>query len=334
MADIIRAVQYGCGPIGCSVAALASRRDGIELVGAVDIDPEKAGKDLGEIAGLGQKLGVTVSDDADALFAETKPDVAFHTTGSSFERVFDQLAGILDAGVNIVSTCEELSFPHRRAPELAAKLDERARSNGVTVLGTGINPGFLMDLWPLCMTGVCQDVRRIRSVRIQDATSRRLPFQKKIGAGCTPEEFQQLIDAGTLRHVGLPESLEMIAAGLGWELDEVTETIEPVMAEATVSSEYLTVEPGQAAGVKQVAYGRRGSEVLLELEFQAYLGAPESYDAVYIEGTPDLEVVVKGGTHGDLGTAAMAVNAARRVVEAPAGLMTMKDLPVVVSAGL
>ena len=334
MADIIRAVQYGCGPIGCSVAALASRRAGIELIGAVDIDPEKVGKDLGQVAGLEQDLGVPITDDFVALAAGQKPDVAFHTTSSSFERVFDQLVAIAEAGVNVVSTCEELSFPWRRAPELAAQLDEVARKHDVTILGTGINPGFLMDLWPLAMTGVVQKVTKIRSIRIQDATTRRLPFQQKIGAGRTPEEFQQLIEAGTLRHVGLPESLEMIADGLGWELDDLTETIEPVMAEKQVSSQYLTVEPGQAAGVKQVAIGRSGGKVVLDLEFQAFLGAPDSYDAVHIEGEPNMEVVVKGGTHGDLGTAAMTVNAARRVVEALPGLKTMKDIPVPLSIGV
>lgn len=333
MGDTIRAIQYGCGPIGCSVAALAARRSGIELVGAVDIDPEKAGRDLGELLGLERALGVPIDSDADALLADAGPDVAFHTTGSSFRGVYDQIAGIVKAGVNVVSTCEELSFPHRRQPELSAELDELAKEHGVTVLGTGINPGFLMDLWPLCMTAVCQDVTGVKAVRIQDATTRRLPFQKKIGAGCTPEAFRKLVEEGTLRHVGLPESIEHIAAGLGWALDEVEETIEPVIAEATVRSEFLTVEPGEAAGVKQVGYGRRGGEVLVTAEFQAYLGAPESYDAVYITGTPDLEVVIRGGTHGDIGTAAMTVNAARRVVEAPPGLLTMKDLPVVVCSG-
>jgi 4-hydroxy-tetrahydrodipicolinate reductase len=330
MGDKMRAVQYGCGPIGCSVTALAARRNNIELVGAVDIDPEKIGKDLGAVAGLEGTLGVTVSSDADDVFAQAQPDLIFHTTGSSFRAVYDQIAGAVKAGVNVVSTCEELSFPYNREPQLSADLDALAKEHGVTVLGTGINPGFLMDLWPLCMTAMCQDVTSVRAVRIQDATTRRLPFQKKIGAGRTPEEFQQLIEEGTLRHVGLPESIEHIAAGLGWKLDEVEETIEPVMAEQSVSSEYMTVEPGQAAGVKQIGYGRRDGEVVVSGEFQAYLGAPESYDAVYIEGKPDMEVVVKGGTHGDIGTAAMTVNAAKRVVAAPAGLLTMKDLPVVV----
>ncbi|MCK4772319.1 MAG: dihydrodipicolinate reductase [Candidatus Latescibacteria bacterium] len=330
MAEGIRAVQYGCGPIGLGVTSLAAHRKDIELVGAVDIDPEIVGSDLGEMADLDDKLGIVITDDAGTLLSEVKPDIAFHTTGSSFRNVYSQLEDIVRAGVNIVSTCEELSFPYKREPDLAAQLDSLAKENGVTVLGTGINPGFLMDTWPLSMTAVCRDVEEVKAVRIQDASSRRLPFQKKIGAGRTPDEFQNLIDEGTLRHVGLPESTAMIAAGLGWELDEITEEIGPVMAESQVSSPHLTVEPGQAAGVKQISHGLIAGKEVVTLEFQAYIGAPETYDAVYIKGTPNMEVVIKGGTHGDIGTAAMVVNAARRVVEAPPGLLTMKDVPVVV----
>ena len=334
MARRIRAVQYGCGPIGCSVATLAAKRSGVVLVGAVDVDPAKVGKDLGEVAGLGEKMGVVVSADAAAVFRDAKPDIVFHTTSSQVKRVFNQVADIAKAGINVVSTCEELSFPYRREPRLASDLDRVAKENNVSVLATGINPGFLMDTWPLFMTGVCQEVTHIKAIRVQDASPRRLPFQKKIGAGCTPKEFQELVDEGTLRHVGLPESIAMIAAGLGWELEEVTEEIMPVMAEEEVSSQYLTVKRGQVAGVRQVGRGIVRGREAITMEFQAYIGAPQSYDAVEIKGTPNMNVVIKGGTHGDVATAAIVVNAASRVVEAPPGLLTMKDMPLVMcSAG-
>jgi len=204
---MIRAIQYGCGPIGCWVAEMAAERSYIQLVGALDTDPAKVGTDL---------CGLTVTDDVDRLLAEVKPDLAFHNTGSSFPGVFDQLAGIVKAQVNVVSTCEELSYPHHKEPRLTAELDQLARKYGVSVLGTGINPGFLMDAWPLFMTTPCRQVKKIKAVRIQDATSRRLPFQKKIGAGTTVEEFHRLVKEGTLRHVGLAECTAMIADGLGW----------------------------------------------------------------------------------------------------------------------
>jgi len=312
------------------VAKLALQRPDIKLVGAVDIDKEKVGRDLGELIGLDKKLGIRITDDVDRLLAKKKVDVVFHQTSSSLKTVAPQLTKLLKFGVNIVSTTEELAYPYHSHPQLAAAVDRVAKANGVTVLGTGVNPGFLMDSWVLFMTAVCQEVKRVKAIRIQDAGSRRLPFQKKIGAGWTPEEFQKLVDNGTLRHVGITESISMIAAGLGWKLDDITETIEPVIAKKRVKSQYITVESGQAAGVRQLGHGLRGKEEIITLEFEASLGASESYDAIYISGTPNMEVVIKGGTHGDIATAAITVNSARRVVEAPPGLITMKDLPIVI----
>jgi len=327
MAEIIRAVQFGCGPIGCSIARLASTKPNIEIVGAADLT--HAGRDLADVADMGTSNGVIISDSIDEVLSHNKPDIILHATGSSLKEVSPQLETVIKAGCNIVSTCEELSYPFRTQPVLSASLDALARKHEVTVLGTGINPGFLMDTWPLVMTGICQHVDEIRAVRIQDASKRRIPFQQKIGAGRTVEEFQKLVDEGSIRHVGLPESAALIAAGLGWELDDITETIEPIVADSKVSSDYLTVEPGQAAGVRQVAHGIIDGKRKVTLEFQAYIGAEESYDAIYVTGTQNVEAIIKGGTHGDLGTAAVVVNSIPRVVEARPGLLTMKDLPVV-----
>jgi len=329
----VRAVIFGCGPIGCSVARYVGQRADIELVGAVDIDESLVGRDLGEVAGVDGRPAVAISNDADAVLSETRPDVVFLTTSSSMVIIYPQIEKCARAGANVVSTCEELSFPYRKSPQLAAEIDRVAKAHSVTVLATGVNPGFLMDTWPLFMTGVCQKVARVRAVRVQDASPRRGPFQKKIGAGRTLEEFETLVASGTLKHVGLPESIAMIADGLGWELDDITESIEPVIATRQVKTDFVTVEPGQAAGVRQVGRGLRAGEELITLEFEAAVGGSESYDAVYITGTPDLEVVIKGGTHGDIATAAIAVNCIHRVVEARPGLLTMKDLPVVSAPG-
>lgn len=327
-----RTVQFGCGPIGCNAVQYSVGRSNIELVGAVDIAPDKAGKDLGKLAGLDNELGITISNNAQALLKSVKPDIVIHTTGSRFNQVYEQLETILKSGVNIVSTCEELSFPYTKQTELAARLDYTARNNNVTVLATGINPGFLMDAWPLFMTGVCKEVKAIKATRIQDASSRRVPFQRKIGAGLTAEEFQKLVDGENLGHSGLSESISMIAGALGWEIEKITETIEPVITDRTVSSGYISVPAGKVAGIRQVAYGYRGKEAVISMEFQAYLGAPESYDSVEITGTPNMDVKVKGGTQGDIGTASILLNAIPRVVEAPSGLYTMKDMPIIVCA--
>jgi hypothetical protein len=330
----VRAVQFGCGPIGCSVIRYARNRPDIEVVGAIDIDAGLVGRDLGEVAGIDDKLGVLVSAEAAAVLSQTKPDVVFLTTSSSLRVVYAQVGNCIDASANVISTCEELAYPYRKEPQISADIDKKATDKGVTVLATGVNPGFVMDVWPLLMTGVCQQVKKIKVVRVQDASPRRGPFQKKIGAGRTLEEFNELVAAGTLKHVGLPESIAIIASGLGWELDEVSESIEPVVARSRVETDFVMVEPGQAAGVRQVDRGIRAEDELITLEFEAYVGAPESYDAVYITGTPNLEAVIKGGIPGDIATAAITVNCVHRVMDAPPGLLTMADLPIVSALGL
>lgn len=325
----VRVVQFGCGPIGCSVTRYAWNRPDIEVVGAIDTDTSLVGRDLGEVAGIGDKLGVSISAEADAVLSQTKPDVVFLTTTSSLRAVHAEARECIEAGANVISTCEELAYPYSKEPQISADVDKEAKDKGVTVLATGVNPGFVMDAWPLFMTGICQQVNKIKAVRIQDASPRRATFQNKIGAGRTLEEFNTLVAAGTLKHIGLPESIAMIAGGLGWELDKITESIEPVVARSRVETDFVVVEPGQAAGVRQVGRGSRARDELITLEFEAYVGAPESYDAVYITGTPNLEAVIRGGTPGDIATAAITVNCVHRVMDAPPGLLTMKDLPIV-----
>ncbi|MFC1910955.1 dihydrodipicolinate reductase [Chloroflexota bacterium] len=323
----INVVQFGCGPVGCSIAGLAAGKKGISIVGAVDLN--NAGRDLGELIGLGKSVGITVSESADIILAQTRPDVVLHATGSVLQDVYPQLEQIIKAKANIISTCEELSYPFRKQPALAANLDKLAKQHNVTLLATGVNPGFLMDTWPIFMTGICQDVKTIKAVRIQDASVRRIPFQKKIGAGKTINEFNILVKEGILRHVGLAESIGMIAAAMGWDLDDITESIEPIIAESVEGSNYVKIKPGRVAGVKQIGFGIKNGTKLIILEFKAFIGAKESFDAVYITGKPDLQVMIKGGTHGDIATAAIVVNSIPRVLESPKGLLTMKDLAIV-----
>jgi len=220
----IRAAQYGLGPIGRLVAKLAATRKGISLVSGIDINPETVGRDLGKVIGLDAPLGVLVSDDAEGVLAETQPDVVLHCTSSSLEAVMPQIEGIIERGINVVSTTEELSFPGAHHPDLAERLDRLATMHGVTVLGTGINPGFIMDTLPVAVTAVCQGVKSIRVERIVDAGERRLPLQKKVGAGLSPAEFRAAVKAGRVRHVGLEESARMVAAAMDWELEDYRET--------------------------------------------------------------------------------------------------------------
>lgn len=322
--DAPTAMQYGVGPIGARIVEVAADR-GYQFLGGLDVDPGKVGADLGTVAGI-DPLGVEVTDDPDAI-ARRGPDVVFHATGSSLAAVRPQLEGAMAAGAEVVSTCEELAYPFFHHPEAAAELDSVARQHNVACLGTGINPGFAMDALPAFVTAACQRIDSIRIERVQNAATRREPLQEKIGAGTAPEAFESEVGASG-GHVGLPESVAMLAAAVGWELDAVDETIEPVIAEEGTTSDHLTVEPGEVAGIRQTGTGIVDGEVRIELLLEMYLGAPDPHDTVTIEGTPSLTCRVPGGFHGDVTTPAVVVNAARRLGETQPGLRTMLDLPV------
>lgn len=328
MAGKLRIVQCGMGPIGCAAVRLAASKPGLEIVGAIDPYHSRLGEDIGRIAAVGRDLGVPLRADGEGVLRETRPDAGVHTTSSSLKAVLPQLEMLLKGGSNVVSSSEELFYPYRKQPELAARIHEAARKNGVSVLGTGVNPGFLMDAWPLFMTALCAEVREIRVTRVQDASTRRVPFQKKIGAGMTPEEFREAAGRGNGGHVGLAESIEMIASSLGWDLEEITETMEPVISREEVNKGFTSIRPGQVLGVKQMGYGWKGGKPVITLDFQATVGAEESFDAVEIAGNPDLKIRVQGGTPGDTATAAILINCLPKVVQAPPGLITMKDLIV------
>ncbi|MGE5204993.1 MAG: dihydrodipicolinate reductase [Chlamydiota bacterium] len=323
----IRVIQYGIGPIGAGIVRLMLQKPEIQIIGAIDLDPQKIGKDLGRIVGAERDLGVIVGGEArDVLRAGAH--VVVHSTSSYLPKVSDQLLGCLQAGSHVVSTCEELAYPFRKHPELSQQLDRAAREHRVSLLGTGVNPGFAMDKLVLTLSTACQEVRQVKVRRVVDASRRRLPLQKKVGAGMTVDEFQAQVRAGVIKHHGLPESAAMIADSLGLRVDDIAETIEPVVAQESVRSEFLEVPAGRVKGVRQVARGSRGGEESVRLELEMYLGAREPVDSIEISGVPDLKLAIPGGIHGDLATAAIAVNCIPAMLEAKPGLLTSRDIPM------
>lgn len=327
----VRVVSYGIGVIGRRLAQHVLTKDGLEIVGAVDINPEIVGKDLGEVLG-GNKLGVLISDNIDKVISETKPDVVLHTTMSYVKQTYDQLVKIISHGVNIVSTCEELAYPYatEEGVKYAEKIDSLAKEEEVTLLGTGINPGFIMDTLPITLTGVCGEVDTIYVTRQMDAATRRVPFQKKIGAGLSIKEFKSKLEAHEITgHVGLEQSIKMIADALRWNLDEIrVDPVEPVVLNRDVASDAIKVRKGHNAGSKQKAYGIRDGEIVITLDFRAYIGALEEYDSVIIEGIPPIKQKISPCVHGDHGTIAIVANMIPHVINAEPGLKTMKDLPL------
>ena len=322
----ISVMFYGLGPIGAAVARQIAARKGFKIAGGIDVDPTKAGQDLGDVIGLGRKLKVRVSNDAAGALKRAKPDVVVLCTSSSLRKVMPQIEGVLKRRIPIVSTTEELSYPVGKNRALARKIDGLARKAKVAVLGTGVNPGFVMDALPIALTGISERVDSIRIDRVQDARVRRLPFQQKIGSGLTTDQFQKKVDDQSVRHVGLAESVTMIADAFGWKLDKVTDEIKPKIADRTVASEFLAVDPGYVCGIVQDGVGWKGGKPIITLHMEAYLGAPESFDSVVIEGNPRIEQKIAGGVHGDIATASITVNSIPKILNAPAGLRTMRDM--------
>jgi 2,4-diaminopentanoate dehydrogenase len=322
----IRVLPFGLGPIGAAIVKQLAARPGFKIVGAIDIDPAKVGRDLGDVVGLPKRLGVKVSDAAAKVLKTAKPDVVVLCTSSSIKKVMPQIETILKAKTAIVSTTEELSYPGYTHIRQARQIHAWAKKAKVAVLGTGVNPGFAMDALPIALTGVCERVDRITVHRVQDARIRRLPFQQKIGAGLTTEQFQKKVDDGSVRHVGLTESIAMIADAMGWPLDRITDDIQPKLASVTISSEFLAVDAGYVCGIIQDGVGYRKNDAVIRLHMEAYLGAPESYDSVEIEGSPRISSKIAGGIHGDIATASIVVNSIPKVLSAAPGLHTMRDL--------
>ena len=323
----IRVIQYGLGPIGCSTARTILARENLKLVGAVDVDPAKAGKDLGDLLD-GKKLGIKVVKTVADVLAKTKADVVMHTTNSYFDLFKGQILEILKAGLDVVSTSEELSFPWLAHPKEAKAIDAAAKKAGKTVLATGVNPGFLMDSLPLFLTAISERVDRIEISRIQNASLRRGPFQKKIGSGLTKAQFKAAMAQGRMAHVGLVQSVGMIFDTLGKKLVKYQETIDPVLAPKPIKTDFFEVKRGQPCGLNQVARGYDEKGEFLTLTFIAALDSKVDEDRIKITGQPNLNVVLRG-THGDVATRSIAVNAIRRVKEAAPGLVTMRDLPIV-----
>ncbi len=324
----IRVVQFGLGPIGQACVKVLVQKSGVELVGGIDVDPQKIGKDLGEVCGLQNTLGMVVRGDAAAALAEWQPHVVLHTTLSFLDRIEDQLATIIRSRAHIVSSTEELFYPHERNPEFCQRLDALAKQHGVAVVATGVNPGFAMDILPLCLTGVCTEVKKITATRVVDASKRRLPLQKKIGAGITRKEFRERVATGTFGHIGLRESALAVMNTMGWPVDEIKESLKPMIADKRVKTPYLTVEPQQVTGIHQIMRVQSDGSERLTLKLQMYVGAQNPHDSVEIVGNPPLSMRIEGGIFGDTATIAALVNAIPKIMKAQPGLRTMLDLPV------
>lgn len=322
----IKIAQFGLGPIGIETLKLAATKPWLQIVGGIDIDPAKIGKPLSKLTNDRRAGQARVHRSLDELLAEAKPDLIFHTAVSKVKLAYPQIEPMLRQGISVVSSCEELLYPALREPKLAAQLDAVAKFSGARVLGTGVNPGFVMDVLPVCLTGVCRQVSAVHVQRVVNASTRRGPLQRKIGSGWTPAEFERRFTQGRAGHAGLKESAALIAHALGWKLDELVETGKAMVALADIETPHVNVKRGQCCGIHQLAVGRIKGAVKITLDIKMYLDAPNPQDAVEIIGEPTIKNIVTTGVAGDGATVASLVNAAPRLLKAPSGLVLMTDL--------
>ncbi|MHA2397641.1 MAG: NAD(P)H-dependent amine dehydrogenase family protein [Promethearchaeota archaeon] len=331
MKNRFEVIQVGLGPMGKIIAKLLINRRNLLLKGVVDIDPKFIDKRLSEILEVKMEDDIIIRQDLESLLAINKVDIVIIATSSSLKKVAPTISKAVDSGCNVISICEELSYPFEDDPILSQDLDDLAKSNEVTIVGTGINPGYLMDLLPIVITAPCQTVKSINVTRMMNSAKRRVPFQKKIGTGLTTEEFHSKISNKEITgHVGLTQSIQMIVGALGIDYDEIIELPpKEIITEKELETSYGEIlPPGRVSGLQSEAFARKSGEDVIVLNFIAYAGDHEEYDSIQIDGTPKIYQKIIGGVHGDLGTSAMVANLIPKVIEARAGLLTMKDLPV------
>ncbi|MEA2709271.1 MAG: hypothetical protein QOF78_1872 [Phycisphaerales bacterium] len=328
MQQKIKVAQFGLGPIGIESIKLAGEKEWIEVVGGIDIDPAKVGKSLGDVTGDAKLANARVYKTFEELAEKSKPDVILHTAGSKADVAIQQIKPMAQQGVSVVSSCEELLVPKFRAPKLAEELDAICKKNNARVLGTGVNPGFVMDVLPVCMTGVSRTVEHIYCERVVNATTRRQPLQKKIGSGMDPDEMRRLFKEGKAGHAGFLESLALIGHAMGWSFTETYELFEPVIAPYDIKTKFFDVKKGQCCGIHQIVVGKVGDVQRVHMDLKMYLDARDPHDAIKISGDPPLEVRVNGGVAGDHATVASLINAIPRVLKAPAGVLLMTDIAV------
>lgn len=328
-----RVVQWGLGAMGSGMARLMLEKDGLEVVGAIDMRPDYVGKDLGEVLGAGRKLGVVVTNDPASVLDKAKVDVVVIATTSWTKEQVPDLKKILSAGINCISIAEELAAPEAQSPELAAELDALAKQHGVSILGTGVNPGFVLDLLVVVLSGVCHQVERIEASRVNDLSPYGPTVMKTQGVGTTPEQFAAgVADGSIVGHVGFPESIRMISDALGLGVTRIEQTREPIISKVYRETPHVKVAPGMVAGCAHVAVGYAGEKPVVKLvhpqQIHPHLEGQGTGDYINVYGKPEIHMSTGPEIAGGIATMGVAVNMIPHVVAATPGLKSMVDLPV------
>ena len=333
MRQPIRVLVLGTGQMGSGIARLLLEKPGLELVGAFGRRTGRAGMDLGRAIGLDQNIGIPISANLERVIEETQPEIAIQATCSRVSDAFPEISTLIHAGVHVISIAEEMAFPQHRSPVFAEALHLEAVSKRVSILGTGIYPGFILDLLVIALSGTCIDIRSITAQRINDLSPYGPSVLMSQGVGLTPEAFQIGVENGTIvGHFGFVESIHMIAKAIGWKIEQIQEHREPIISQVKRETPFITVEPGLVAGCHHTAVafvaGRPVITLIHPQQVHPHLEGVKTGDSITIKGTPDINLTGSPEIPGGTATTALAVNMIPRVLKAPPGLHSMADLPV------
>lgn len=329
----IKVIVCGLGAMGSGMVKLLDQKAGVEIVAAIDKAPDKVGKSLKEVFQLNGHENIIISDNFDEIINNQDADVVLLAIDSFLHKVYPYIASVLKAKKNCITIAEEMAYPYTIDQELSESLDALAKENKVTLLGTGVNPGFVLDTLVVVLTAACRKVEKIKAVRINDLSPFGTTVMKTQGVGTTPEAFEQGIKDGSIvGHIGFMQSIPLVAKALGLAIDEIEEVREPIISNTYRKTEYVEVHPGMVAGCRHVAYGKKNGEVVITMEHpQQVLPALENIktgDYIEITGDPSISMSITPETPGGIGTIALAVNMIPQVIAAEAGLKTMIDLPL------
>jgi 4-hydroxy-tetrahydrodipicolinate reductase len=319
--------------MGSEIVRVIAGKSGLELAGAFARRTERGGLDLGTAAGLERELGIAVGNDLPSVLSAGRPQIAIQATSSTIADAIGEISTLIGSGVHVISIAEEMTYPAATSAALARRLDELALEHGVTLLGTGVNPGFVLDLLIVALSGVCTDVRRLSARRTNDLAHYGHAVMKAQGVGLTREEFTRRVESGAVvGHIGFRQSIHMIAAAVGWDIDRIVETRDPIIARTARETPLVRVAPGRVAGCLHTAVGYVRGDPVVELvhpqQVQPQREDIETSDTIEIRGTPDVRLELKPEIPGATATAALAVNMIPRTLNADPGLHSMVDLPV------
>jgi 4-hydroxy-tetrahydrodipicolinate reductase len=333
MNDSIRVMVLGTGQMGAGIARLVLHKQGLKLSGVYGRRKQREGMDVGRVIGLDRDLGIHVDTNLEEVLHRIRPHVAIQATCSTIADSLGEISTLLRHGVHVISIAEEMAFPRYRSQAVAEELEALALQHSVALLGTGINPGFVLDLLIITLTGACADVQAISARRVNDLAPYGPSVLATQGVGLTPEDFNKGIENGTVvGHIGFPESIHMIASAVGWTIDRIEEERKPIISTVSRETPFMVVQPGQVAGCLHRAVAYRGDMAVVTLnhpqQIHPHAEGVETGDVIEITGTPNLRFVGTPEIPGGVGTCALAVNMIPRVLNARPGLYSMADLPV------